>query len=220
MVKTYFAELLPLVLTIFNYLIYESHGLQHVTCGSVIKLQNTYHRVRLHSHDVKYGSGSGQQSVTGTDQKEDVNSHWAIRGPTNKKNCMRGEPVKCGQEVRLQHQTTLRNLHSHHFTSPLSNSQEVSAFGENGEGDTGDVWKVICSGDAWPRDDTVSFKHVDTGVFLGVSGRTFGRPINGQMEVIGVSMPDSTTKWKTAEGIFVHPSDFNPKRQTNNHDEL
>ena len=63
-----------------------------------------------------------------------------------------------------------------------------------GEGDTGDVWKVICSGDAWPRDDTVSFKHVDTGVFLGVSGRTFGRPINGQMEVIGVSMPDSTTK--------------------------
>ena len=56
------------------------------------------------------------------------------------------------------------------------------------------MWKVICSGDAWPRDDTVSFKHVDTGVFLGVSGRTFGRPINGQMEVIGVSMPDSTTK--------------------------
>merc|ERR1711972_952835 len=51
-------------------------------------------------------------------------------------------------------------------------------------GDTGDVWKVICSGDAWPRDDTVSFKHVDTGVFLGVSGRTFGRPINGQMEVM------------------------------------
>ena len=133
MVKTYTTELLPLVLTIFNYLIYESHGLQHVTCGSVIKLQNTYHRVRLHSHDVKYGSGSGQQSVTGTDQKEDVNSHWAIRGPTNKKNCMRGEPVKCGQEVRLQHQTTLRNLHSHHFTSPLSNSQEVSAFGENGK---------------------------------------------------------------------------------------
>ena len=63
-----------------------------------------------------------------------------------------------------------------------------------GEGDTGDVWKIICSGDAWPRDDTVSFKHVDTGVFLGVSGRTFGRPINGQMEVIGVSMPDSSTK--------------------------
>ena len=36
-----------------------------------------------------------------------------------------------------------RNLHSHHFSSPLTNQQEVSAFGEMGEGDTGDVWKVM-----------------------------------------------------------------------------
>ena len=63
-----------------------------------------------------------------------------------------------------------------------------------GEGDTGDVWKIVCSGDAWARDEGVSFKHVDTGVFLGVSGRTFGRPIHGQMEVVGLSMPDSSTK--------------------------
>ena len=127
------AEIQVLVFYLLAYIVFESQALQHVTCGSVIKLQNAYHRVRLHSHDVKYGSGSGQQSVTGTDQKEDVNSHWAIRGPTFKQNCARGEPVTCGQEIRLQHQSTLRNLHSHHFTSPLSNSQEVSAFGENGE---------------------------------------------------------------------------------------
>jgi hypothetical protein len=29
-----------------------------VTCGSVLKLLNTHHRVRLHSHDIKYGSGA------------------------------------------------------------------------------------------------------------------------------------------------------------------
>lgn len=29
-----------------------------VTCGSVLKLLNTQHRVRLHSHDIKYGSGA------------------------------------------------------------------------------------------------------------------------------------------------------------------
>lgn len=29
-----------------------------VTCGSVLKLFNTQHRVRLHSHDIKYGSGT------------------------------------------------------------------------------------------------------------------------------------------------------------------
>merc|ERR1711973_800029 len=28
----------------------------HVTCGSVIKLVNTYYDVRLHSHDERYGS--------------------------------------------------------------------------------------------------------------------------------------------------------------------
>ena len=36
-----------------------------VTCTSMIKLQNLQRGVRLHSHGVKYGSGSGQQSVTG-----------------------------------------------------------------------------------------------------------------------------------------------------------
>ena len=62
---------------------------QYVTCGSVIKLQNLAYKVRLHSHDVKYGSGSGQQSVTGTDSSDDANSHWAVYGPLNQ-TCKRG----------------------------------------------------------------------------------------------------------------------------------
>lgn len=33
----------------------------YVTCGSVIKLMNNNLKFRLHSHEVKYGSGSGQQ---------------------------------------------------------------------------------------------------------------------------------------------------------------
>ena len=28
---------------------------------------------------MKYGSGSGQQSVTGSTQNEDVNSHWLLK---------------------------------------------------------------------------------------------------------------------------------------------
>merc|ERR1719378_1447407 len=63
---------------------------QAVTCGSVVKLMNNVHKIRLHSHDVKYGSGSGQQSVTGVHDKEDVNSHWTIKGPEDKnKDCKR-----------------------------------------------------------------------------------------------------------------------------------
>lgn len=111
------------------------------------------------------------------------------------KQCSRGSPVNCGQEIRLEHITTNRNLHSHHFGSPLSNAQEVSAFGDDGEGDSGDVWTVVCEGDFWQRAEPIMFKHVATGVFLGASGHTFGRPINGQMEIVGLSMPDISTKY-------------------------
>lgn len=40
---------------------YALTGFQFVTCGSALKLASVENNVRLHSHDVKYGSGSGQQ---------------------------------------------------------------------------------------------------------------------------------------------------------------
>lgn len=39
--------------------------------------------------------------------------------------CAQGTPIKSGQEIRLQHIVTRRWLHSHLFSSPLSNNQEV-----------------------------------------------------------------------------------------------
>jgi dolichyl-phosphate-mannose--protein O-mannosyl transferase len=47
-----------------------------VTYGSVIKLMHEKTKHRLHSHDVPYGSGSGQQSVTGFPEGDDSNSYW------------------------------------------------------------------------------------------------------------------------------------------------
>lgn len=35
-------------------------------------------KFRLHSHDVPYGSGSGQQSVTGFPNVDDSNSYWVL----------------------------------------------------------------------------------------------------------------------------------------------
>ncbi|XP_032786877.1 stromal cell-derived factor 2 isoform X3 [Daphnia magna] len=190
---------------------------QYVTCGSAIKLQNLAYKIRLHSHDVKYGSGSGQQSVTGTDTTDDVNSHWAILGPLNK-TCKRGEPIECGSTIRFHHLTTRKFLHSHLFSSPLSGSQEVSAFGV---GDTGDYWKVVCDGDFWERDDNVVFRHVDTNVYLATSGHAYGRPINGQLEIVGLTRLDSSCQWKTAEGLYIHTSTFNPKQNIKpEHNEL
>ncbi|XP_064209346.1 stromal cell-derived factor 2-like protein 1 [Anguilla rostrata] len=185
-----------------------------VTCGSLVKLINTRHNVRLHSHDVKYGSGSGQQSVTGVEAADDANSYWRIRGKPSSV-CQRGVPIRCGQAIRITHMTTGRNLHSHHFTSPLSNNQEVSAFGENGEGDDLDVWTVQCSGTFWEREEAVRFKHKGTEVFLSVTGEQFGHPIRGQREVHGMAIPNHHNYWRTMEGVFIQPSSENPR-----HDEL
>ncbi|XP_024115862.1 stromal cell-derived factor 2-like protein 1 [Oryzias melastigma] len=188
--------------------------LNHVTCGSLVKLLNTRHNVRLHSHDVKYGSGSGQQSVTGVENAEDANSYWQIRGKPDRP-CQRGSPIKCGQAIRITHMKTGRNLHSHHFSSPLSNNQEVSAFGENGQGDDLDVWTVQCDGVLWERDEAVRFKHVGTEVFLSVTGEQYGHPIRGQREVHGMNSPGQHSWWRTMEGVFIQPS-MEPLR----HDEL
>ncbi|XP_053564969.1 stromal cell-derived factor 2-like protein 1 [Bombina bombina] len=98
-----------------------SEDAEFVTCGPVVKLLNTRHNMQLHSHDVKYGSGSGQQSVTGVESSDYANSYWTIRGKIDGA-CQRGEPIKCGQAVRLTHVNTGKNLHTHHFSSPLSNN--------------------------------------------------------------------------------------------------
>jgi len=178
----------------------------YVTCGSVIKLINNHLKFRLHSHEVKYGSGSHQQSVTGIDDTDDVSSHWVVKGKSGK-TCKRGEPITCGMTVRLEHLVTKKNLHSHHFHSPLSNNQEVSCFGESGEGDTGDHWVVTCSSDYWERNGNVRFKHADTDMWMAMSGNTYGRPISGQKEVCALPYSDSSCFWKTVEGVYIKPTD-------------
>lgn len=51
-----------------------------VTCGSVIKLKHAASGYDLHSHEISYGSGSGQQSVTGYQDTSDANSLWSVHG--------------------------------------------------------------------------------------------------------------------------------------------
>jgi dolichyl-phosphate-mannose--protein O-mannosyl transferase len=148
--------------------------------------------------------------VTGVETSDDTNSHWVIKGKTGTV-CERGSIIKCGDVIRFEHLATNKNLHSHFFTSPLSGNQEVSAYGDNGEGDTGDHWEVICYGQDWLRDLKVQFRHVDTKKFLGVSGRSFGRPISGQMEVVGLNSGGTGSEWQTAEGIFIHPTENSNK---------
>nr|XP_002129076.1 stromal cell-derived factor 2 [Ciona intestinalis] len=195
---------------IFALLNSSALGLEYdfVTSGSVTKLMNKVYTVRLHSHDVKYGSGSGQQSVTGMNSQNDANSYWQVRSPTDE-HITRGTPIKCGQSIRLTHINTNTNLHSHHFKAPLSKEQEVSAFGTDGEGDHLDNWVVVCSGKYWKRNNFVRFQHKETKAYLTCSDQVFGRPIHGQQEVMATLRDDtgSANYWKSMEGVFLKPTE-------------
>lgn len=63
-------------------------------------------------------------------------------------------------------------------------------------------------------------KHADTDMYLSTSGKTFGRPINGQMEVVGVRSSTGSVHWQTMEGIFVHAPDIAAREAHHIHTEL
>ncbi|CAA9998780.1 unnamed protein product [Nesidiocoris tenuis] len=176
----------------------------YVSCGSVVKLVNSKFPVRLHGPGIPYGAGSQQQSVTGSPNQIEPGSNWQIKGNTTKF-CSRGFPIMCGQVIRLENCELKKNLHSHDFRSMLSNSQEVSLYGDDGDGDAGDDWKVVCSDEFWRIDDDVSFFHVGTKKYLEASGHQYPQPIDGHMEIIGAKMISQRSKWKASEGAFVHP---------------
>ena len=119
----------------------------------------------LNSEEKQLGSGSGQQIVTFIKDHGARSTLWWIRpghtpgtdqeyppGAT----CKLADPVPCGSKIRLTHVDTMRNLHSHNVKSPLSNQQEVTAYGDgDAKGDHGDDWTVVCEGKYWKRDEHV-----------------------------------------------------------------
>ena len=103
--------------------------------GMQLKLQHKRTGCRLHSHDFRYPGGTRQQQVTGF-YGEDDNDWWRIKAAHGEAEPLAGTHVEDGDVIRLQHVATGRNLHSHSIASPVTNQQEVSAFGEGGHGDT------------------------------------------------------------------------------------
>lgn len=151
-----------------------------------------------------------------------------MKEPFKSPMCDVGTPVKCGDVVRLEHLDTGKNLHSHLFRAPLSGFQEVSGFGENGYGDTGDNWKISCdsssSGGTWDRQQEVTFIHVDTGKYLSTGGNfkfTMSNcggqcPIMNQNEVSCSPKRDTRVKWFADQGVYFPPKTASTK---NNIDE-
>uniref|UniRef100_A0A7C8YFK4 MIR domain-containing protein n=1 Tax=Opuntia streptacantha TaxID=393608 RepID=A0A7C8YFK4_OPUST len=184
-----------------------SEGVE-VTYGSVIKLMHERTKFRLHSHEVPYGSGSGQQSVTGFPTGDDSNSYWTVK-PVPGSKAKQGDTIKSGTDIRLQHMKTHKWLHSHLHASPISGNLEVSCFGGDAQSDTGDHWKLEIEGKGttWRQDQKVRLQHVDTGGYLHSHDKKYQRIAGGQQEVCGVKEKGRDNIWLAAEGVYLPSSD-------------
>ncbi|CAN8284224.1 unnamed protein product [Cochlearia groenlandica] len=175
-----------------------------VTFGSAIKLMHEKTKFRLHSHDVPYGSGSGQQSVTGFPGVVDSNSYWIVK-PVPGTSPKQGDAITNGATVRLQHMKTRKWLHSHLHASPISGNLEVSCFGDDTNSDTGDHWKLIIegSGKTWKQDQRVRLQHIDTSGYLHSHDKKYQRIAGGQQEVCGIREKRADNVWMAAEGVYL-----------------
>lgn len=188
----------------------------HVSCGSAIKLTHVStggEYVLSSNNNHNWGGGSGQQIVTLVSRKEVDSSSvlWQVREGHNSTNCITGSALQCGQIIRLTHLGSQKNLHTQlHIPSAISFQQEVSGFGEKGEGDHGDDWRVLCSGKRWRKGQTVRLQHVITGAYMAASKKYLfderncrSCPILNHLEVAGTNNPDDTTNFQARSGVFI-----------------
>ncbi len=171
-----------------------------VKYGQVIKLSHVWSGRTLHSHALNYGhaGGSGQQQVTCFDGSDD-NDLWRVKGahgtPDNHKV---GQDVRNGDIIRLEHVLTRRNLHSHAgIVSPVTRQQEVTCFGDNGNGDGNDDWRVELDGSGyWSSANRLRLIHVPSNAALHSHlGFKHSQWTAGQQEVTGFGPRDANDWW-------------------------
>lgn len=107
----------------------------------------------LHSHIQTFVTGSKQQQVTCYHHK-DTNNDWIIEKVwdhvdnvphTNTEEDIEDGVrfVNDGDIIRLRHEQTKRNLHSHNYPAPITTREyEVSCYGNETIGDERDHWRI------------------------------------------------------------------------------
>ena len=94
----------------------------------------------LHSHWDLYPPGAGQtQQMVGAYLFRDDNNKWLVRKTGDNSTDL----VRHGDVVRLEHQVTGRNLHSHDVPALKDkNMYQVTGYGDRGVGDDNDLWTI------------------------------------------------------------------------------
>lgn len=171
----------------------------------MFKLKNEAQGAWMHSHKVNYGSGSGQQSVTGFKDENDANSYWMVQAVDKTTHVARvhGAPIDRGDWVVVRHMATGHYLHSHNIGAPMSSGQgnlEISCYDHQ---DDGNFWEVLPrDSDHWERTQPVRLRHVSTQRYLAMTGNRYNNPIPGQLEVVGTQSPAAGALWETTLGIY------------------
>jgi endonuclease/exonuclease/phosphatase family metal-dependent hydrolase len=179
-------------------------GSFHAAYGDVIKLRHGATGHILHSHGASYGhpGSSRQQQITAFAAADD-NDYWLVKGPHGTPDDhRRGQPVRHGEVIRLEHVATRRNLHSHAgFPSPRTGQQEVTGFGANGQGDGNDDWRIeVEDAGAWEAGERVRLIHVNTNHALhSHAGLSHPQWTLGQQEVTGFPQRDDNDWWRLFE---------------------
>lgn len=126
-------------------------------------------------------------------------SVWLIKGADSLgESFQRGVAVKQGDVIRLEHEATRKNLHSHSMPSPLTNQQEVTAFGIAGKGDGNDDWVVDLGGlGEWQFGKPMRLDFRGTGMVLhSHSGHSHPVLTAGLQEVTAYRRGDSNDPWE------------------------
>lgn len=169
--------------------------------GDIVKIKHVLTNTHLHSHAIAYGhpQSSGQQQITAFGGADD-NDYWIIKPEHGNSN--RSGSIQHGAIIRLEHYSTHRNLHSHAgIPSPVSGQQEVTGFGDNGNGDANDNWRIeIEGGGAWTLNRRIRLIHVNTNHALH-SHAGFSHPnwTHNQQEVTGFGGRDDNDLWTMTE---------------------
>ena len=185
-----------------------------ITYGSSLRIQNSITKYYLSSFGMNWSTGSGLQIVTAVQSDKELNSLFTIKEGENYPTKINGDPVLCGDIIRLEHIGTGKNLHSHDFKSFVTNSQEACAFGEDGNGDVNDNFRISCykqnDNDIITGKTEFFLQHVPTENWLYINYKTSmyddrncrGCPIRGQREVSLTSKKDKQCLWKVIGGII------------------
>ena len=201
-----------------------------ITCGSTLRIRNEITKYHLSSFNMNWSTGSHLQIITAVKEDDSYDSLFTIKEGDGLPPCENGEPIKCNSIIRLEHVKTGKNLHSHEFPSFITRQQEACAFGENGEGDVNDNFRIICY--KWNEEEIkgeTSFflQHVPTEQYLFIDYKKSlyndhncrGCPINGQREVSLTKNKDKQCLWHVAGGILFNAPDREEATKNNKNEE-